>query len=96
MGLTAMLDWIEVDAMANQAYVVQATWDDAAKVWVADSDDIPGIAAEAEDQEKLRAKLAVLIPEMIELNHVEIDPTQPLEIVIRYHQEDRLRLPVAA
>ncbi len=96
MGLMAMLDWIGVDAMATQVYVVQATWDDAAKVWVADSDDIPGIAAEAEDQGKLRAKLAVLIPEMIELNHVEIDPTQPLEIVIRYHQEDRLRLPVAA
>jgi predicted RNase H-like HicB family nuclease len=91
-----MLRWSEVVAMANPTYIVQATWDDAAKVWVADSDDIPGIAAEAEDQEKLRAKLAVLIPEMIELNHVEVDPTQPLEIVIRYHQEDRLRLPVAA
>lgn len=82
--------------MPNRAYAIRATWDDVAKVWVADSDDIPGVAAEAEDQETLRAKLAVLVPEMIEVNHVAIDPNEPLEIVIHYHREDRLRLPVAA
>ncbi len=82
--------------MSQKVYEIRATWDDAAKVWVADSDDIPGVAAEAEDQDQLRAKLAVLVPEMIELNHVEIDATQPLEVVIHYHREDRLRLPAAA
>lgn len=82
--------------MANRTYAIRAKWDSDAKVWVADSDDIPGIAAEAEDREKLQAKLAALIPEMIELNNVPIDPTEPLEIVIHYHREDRIRLAIAA
>jgi predicted RNase H-like HicB family nuclease len=49
--------------MANRTYAIRATWDNEARVWVADSDDIPGVAAEAEDRENLQAKLAVLIPE---------------------------------
>ena len=82
--------------MPNRTYAIRATWDNEAKVWVADSDDIPGIAAEAEDREALQAKLSALIPEMIELNNVQIDQTQPLEIVIHYHREDRIKLSVAA
>ena len=82
--------------MANRTYLVRAKWDNEAQVWVADSDDIPGVAAEAESREKLQDKLAVLIPEMIELNNVEVDQTEPLEIVIHYHREDRIRLPIAA
>jgi predicted RNase H-like HicB family nuclease len=82
--------------MKNRTYVVQATWDNEAKMWVAESDDIPGVAAEAEDQETLRSKLASLIPEMIELNNVPVDRTQPLDVVIRYSREDRISLPLAA
>jgi predicted RNase H-like HicB family nuclease len=82
--------------MPNRTYAIRATWDNEAKVWVADSDDIPGIAAEAEDREALLAKLSALIPEMIELNDFQVDQTQPLEIVIHYHREDRIKLPVAA
>jgi len=82
--------------MPNRTYAIRATWDNEAKVWVADSDDIPGVAAEAEDREALQAKLSALIPEMIELNNVQIDQTQPLEIVIHYHREDRIKLSVAA
>ena len=44
--------------MKTRTYVVQATWDNEAKMWVAESDDIPGVVAEAEDQETLRSKLA--------------------------------------
>jgi predicted RNase H-like HicB family nuclease len=82
--------------MPNRTYTIRATWDNEAKVWVADSEDIPGIAAEAEDREALLAKLSALIPEMIELNDFQVDQTQPLEIVIHYHREDRIKLPVAA
>ncbi|HVN28789.1 MAG TPA: DUF1902 domain-containing protein, partial [Candidatus Binataceae bacterium] len=67
--------------MPNSTYAIRATRDNEAKVWVADSDDIPGIAAEAEDCEKLQAKLARLIPEMIELNNVQIDQSEPIKIV---------------
>jgi|HubBroStandDraft_1064217.scaffolds.fasta_scaffold139211_2 predicted RNase H-like HicB family nuclease len=82
--------------MPNRTYAIRATWDNEARVWVADSDDIPGIAAEAEDREALQAKLSTLIPEMVALNNVGVDQTQPLEIVIHYHREERIKLPVAA
>lgn len=63
--------------MKNRTYIVQATWDNESQMWVAESDDIPGVVTEAEDQETLRSKLASLIPEMIDLNNVPVDRTQP-------------------
>jgi predicted RNase H-like HicB family nuclease len=54
--------------MKNGAYVVHASWDDEARVWVAESDDVPGLVAEAATVEKLMRKLRVLVPELLELN----------------------------
>jgi len=48
--------------------LVRATWDDEAKVWVAESDDIPGLVTEAPTREELFAKLRILVPELLELN----------------------------
>jgi predicted RNase H-like HicB family nuclease len=50
------------------AVVVNALWDAGARVWVAESDDVPGLVAEAESIETLAAKLEVLIPELLEAN----------------------------
>lgn len=50
------------------AIVVNALWDAEARVWVADSDAVPGLVAEAESLEALAAKLEVLIPELLEAN----------------------------
>ena len=47
---------------------IRAVWDDEASVWVADSDDVPGLIAEAATLESLMAKLEALIPELMELN----------------------------
>jgi len=33
--------------MPERTYVIRATWDDDARVWVAVSDDVPGLVAEA-------------------------------------------------
>ncbi len=49
---------------------VQAFWDTEAEVWVATSDDVPGLVTEAEDSEKLIEKLRVLIPELLEANRL--------------------------
>mgnify|MGYP003625747874 CR=1 FL=1 len=56
-----------------KSIVVRATWDEEARVWVATSDDVPGLVAEAESQELLQQKLLVLIPELLEENNVRID-----------------------
>jgi len=46
-------------------YHVSAFWDEEAKVWVATSDDVPGLATEAETVELLLGKLRVMIPELL-------------------------------
>jgi len=52
----------------QKIYFVRAEWDDEAKVWVATSDDVPGLATEAETMEELSKKLEVKIPELLKEN----------------------------
>jgi hypothetical protein len=47
---------------------IRAEWDDEARVWVATSDDVPGLATEEEDLEGLVEKLKIIIPELLEVN----------------------------
>jgi predicted RNase H-like HicB family nuclease len=54
--------------MEQCAYDVTATWDDEAKAWVAESNDVPGLVTEAPTLEALQAKIRVLVPELLELN----------------------------
>ncbi|MBI5119313.1 DUF1902 domain-containing protein [Candidatus Poribacteria bacterium] len=54
--------------MRDHTYQVRAVWDDEAKVWVAISDDVPGLVTEASTAETLIEKLKVLIPELLEAN----------------------------
>lgn len=54
--------------MSERTYVVRVTWDDEAKVWVAVSDDVPGLVTEAADIDVLIKKLRVTIPELLEAN----------------------------
>lgn len=56
--------------MQNHVYEVRAYWDSEARVWVAESDDIPGLVTEAETSEALVEKLKVLIPELLEANGI--------------------------
>lgn len=76
---------------------VEAVWDNEAKVWVAQSDDVPGLVTEAESSEVLLEKLRVLIPELLEANHcLTAGENLTINILIRYHREDRTILQVAA
>ncbi len=52
----------------NKPYYVHAMWDDEARVWVASSDDVPGLATEAETTVGLIEKLGTNIPELLEMN----------------------------
>jgi len=55
-------------AMESNTYHVQADWDSEANVWVATSDDVPGLATEAATIEELTARLRTMIPELLEAN----------------------------
>lgn len=52
----------------NESLKVYAFWDEEAEVWVASSDDVPGLATEAASLDELKEKLLVLVPELIDLN----------------------------
>ncbi len=63
--------------------LVRADWDDEAGVWVADSDEIPGLVTEAETVEALFAKLKQMIPELLELNGVPGHGEVAFEVLLR-------------
>ena len=52
----------------EKPYYVHAVWDEEAQVWVASSEDMPGLATESETTEALVEKLKSLIPELLALN----------------------------
>jgi hypothetical protein len=52
----------------QKTYVVHAQWDSQAHVWVATSEDVVGLATEAQTIEALTQKLEVMVPELLQLN----------------------------
>lgn len=69
--------------MALKPFFVRAEWDDEARVWVATSDDVPGLVTEEATMEGLIEKLKVIIPELLEANGIQIDQEAPFEVLTR-------------
>ena len=87
-------------AVPKNDFVVTAIWDDEPEVWVAESDEVPGLIAEAESKTRLKEKLTVLVPELLQLNNYPFDHHIPIKIAIKYNraedrQEEHIRLPLA-
>lgn len=49
-------------------YVVNLTWDPEAGVWVATSEDIPGLVLESGSFDALLERTRFAVPELLELN----------------------------
>ncbi|OUL24972.1 hypothetical protein BV378_17150 [Nostoc sp. RF31YmG] len=56
--------------MAQITFKVEAFWDSDAQVWVASSNDVPGLVTEASTIEVLTQKVREIIPELIVLNNI--------------------------
>jgi predicted RNase H-like HicB family nuclease len=69
--------------MSVKPFFVRAEWDEEARVWVATSDDVPGLATEEATMEALIEKLKVIIPELLEANGIRFDQQVPFEIMTR-------------
>ncbi len=54
--------------IVNIAVTVKAEWDGEAEVWVATSEDVPGLVAEHREFGKLEAMVLELIPILLEEN----------------------------
>jgi predicted RNase H-like HicB family nuclease len=69
--------------MKGKPLFIRAEWDEEAMVWVATSDDVPGLATEAVTMEELIQKLKVMIPELLMANNNVVDEEVPFEIITR-------------
>ena len=56
--------------MSTTIYKIDAFWDQEAQVWVAQSEDVPGLVTEASTIEVLTDKLKQMIPELLLVNHI--------------------------
>ena len=74
---------------------VKAEWDPEAEVWVATSDDVLGLVAEAQDIESLREKVEVLIPELLEANGrlPQDDGEEIIPYEVESHREGTIAIP---
>jgi len=67
----------------RKPFLIRVDWDDQARVWTADSDDVPGLATEADTVEALNHKLREMIPELLALNGVPVSGDIAYELLIR-------------
>jgi predicted RNase H-like HicB family nuclease len=56
--------------MTGCTFTVRAEWDEAAAVWIATSDDVPGLCAEADTFDELVECVVELVPELLLANEV--------------------------
>jgi predicted RNase H-like HicB family nuclease len=76
-------------------YTVHCAWDAEAEVWVANSDDVPGLATGADTLDDLVQKLKVVIPELLEANGL-LSADEPGDIPFAIIAERHERAPRAA
>jgi hypothetical protein len=59
--------------MLKPPLFIRVKWDIEAQVWVATSDDVPGLATEEITMEGLINKLKVIIPELLDANGIPLN-----------------------
>ena len=69
--------------MTVRPFFVRAEWDEEAAVWVATSDDVPGLVTEEATIEGLIEKLKIIIPELLQANGVRTNQEVPFEVMTR-------------
>jgi hypothetical protein len=60
------------DTLARD-FIIGASWDAEAGVWLATSDMVPGLAVEAETWPSLIEEISLVLPDLIELNQLSLD-----------------------
>jgi hypothetical protein len=73
-------------------YFVRAAWDAEGAVFYVEETNIPGLATEAANPAELERKLTVLIPELLEANHLAL----PDSVSVTCHQETQIKVAAAA
>ena len=70
-------------------YVIKFTWDDEASVWIATSNDIPGLILESGSFDALLERTRYAVPELLALNSTE---SQSLSLTFKSERHERMVL----
>ena len=70
-------------------YIINLTWDNEENVWIAQSDDVPGLILESGSCDALIERVRYAIPELLELNN-NSNPTPYLTFVSK--RQERIAL----
>lgn len=70
-------------------YIVNLTWDEEACVWIATSEDIPGLVLESGSFDALLERIRFAAPEMLSLNHAQ---TSPIFLTFLSERHERIAL----
>lgn len=70
-------------------YTINLIWDSEAEVWIATSDDIPGLVLEAGSFDALVERIRFAVPELLELN----SPNKtPVTLTFLSERQERIAL----
>ena len=69
-------------------YQVIAEWDEEARVWVASSEDVPGLATGADTLDDLIEKLKIVIPELLVENGLLPEGTDTVPFAVKAERSE--------
>jgi hypothetical protein len=55
---------------------IGARWDSEARVWIATSDDVPGLVVEAETWQTLIDEIRLVLPDLLDVSRRSGNPTE--------------------
>lgn len=70
-------------------YIVNLNWDSEASVWIATSEDIPGLVLESGSFDALLERVRFAVPELLELNRTR---DFPLTLTFLSKRHERIAL----
>lgn len=66
---------------------IHALWSDDSKVWIATSDDVPGLCVQADSFDELVTISTDFVPDLLDLNHVVTQSPITLCFVMEYKKQ---------
>ena len=70
-------------------YIIDLIWDEEAQIWVATSEDIPGLVLESGSFDALLERIRFTVPELLELNKVS---NSALNLTFKSTRQERIAL----
>lgn len=70
-------------------YTINVTWDHDAAVWIAESDDVPGLMLESGSFDALIERVRFAVPELLALNAPQ---EKPIRLRFVTEQQERVAL----